>query len=190
MTHEQLHFTYQTKNLVNGKTYIGVHSTNNLDDGYIGSGKLLKKAIAKYGIEKFNCTTLCFFETAEEAYEEEEYLVNVDWVSCNKNYNLVVGGVGGNKVEWTPEMRTKFSRLRKGQVIPEHVRRATAEANKSRVWTKESKRSVSRLVIDLQTGIYYDSAREAADLLGHTYNTLQDWLRKPNRNKTSLKYAE
>ena len=54
------HFTYQTKCLINNKTYIGVHSTKNLKDSYIGSGIALKKAIAKHGRKNFVCTILSF----------------------------------------------------------------------------------------------------------------------------------
>lgn len=88
-------YTYQTKNLINNKTYIGVHSTNNLNDGYIGSGKLLKQAIKKYGKKNFTCTILCFFDTIHEAYQEELFLVDQIWVESTDNYNISLGGNGG-----------------------------------------------------------------------------------------------
>ena len=49
----QYYMVYKTTNLVNNKYYIGVHATNDLNDGYFGSGKNLKQAIKKYGKEHF-----------------------------------------------------------------------------------------------------------------------------------------
>ena len=48
------HFLYKTTNLINNKYYYCVHSTKNLNDGYLGSGKYLKRSINKYGKENFN----------------------------------------------------------------------------------------------------------------------------------------
>lgn len=87
-------FTYQTKNLINGKTYIGAHSTDNLNDGYLGSGIALQQAIKKYGYENFISIPLAFFDTAKEAFEEEKWLVDKNWISNNYNYNLAIGGKG------------------------------------------------------------------------------------------------
>lgn len=88
----QYHFVYQTKNLINNKTYIGRHSTNNINDGYIGSGTLLKRAIRKYGKENFECIHMCYFDTYIESVEEEKFLVTREYCSNDNNYNLVEGG--------------------------------------------------------------------------------------------------
>ena len=88
-------FVYEIKNLTNGKIYIGVHRTENIDDGYMGSGVALRKDQKEIGIENFERTILKFFESEEAMYNEEAIIVNRAFVKREDTYNLVVGG---NKV--------------------------------------------------------------------------------------------
>lgn len=88
------HYVYKITNNVNGKFYIGIHSTNNLQDGYTGSGTLLKIAIKKYGISNFTKEILESFNTRKEAFDHERSLVTKDLVKERSCYNLCEGGVG------------------------------------------------------------------------------------------------
>lgn len=89
------HIIYQTRNSVNGKIYIGAHTTSNLDDGYIGSGKILKRAIDKHGIENFTREILYIFDNKEEMYQKEKELVNEEFLERDDVYNIKLGGRGG-----------------------------------------------------------------------------------------------
>jgi hypothetical protein len=87
-------FVYETKNLINGKIYIGVH-VGKIDDSYLGSGTYLSAAILKYGRENFTRKILYVTESIDEAYELEKTIVTEDFVKLNSNYNLKPGGKGG-----------------------------------------------------------------------------------------------
>ena len=85
------YFVYKTTNVKNGKIYIGVHR-GDVDDGYLGSGKLIKQAIKKHGVESFVREILFEYERLEDALLKESEIVNPDFIKRPDVYNLVVGG--------------------------------------------------------------------------------------------------
>jgi hypothetical protein len=83
---------YKITNQINGKFYIGKHKTKNLYDQYMGSGKLIRQAIIKYGIENFTKEYVAIYNTNKKMCIAERVYVIID---DNQSYNLRVGGDGG-----------------------------------------------------------------------------------------------
>ena len=105
---------YKTTNLVNGKMYIGKHQTSNVDDLYLGSGKILKYAIAKYGKNNFKREWIMFCEDEEEMNLMERIYVDETWISRSDTYNIGLGGEGGHVwIGKPPNLGKKMSKENK-----------------------------------------------------------------------------
>ena len=86
---------YLTTNNVNGKKYVGMLSGHK--KYYLGSGKLLTRAIQKYGKENFTRETLEFCSSEDDLrIAEQKWISHFDAVNNPMFYNLCEGGRGGN----------------------------------------------------------------------------------------------
>ena len=85
------HYIYLITNIITNKKYIGVHSTNNLNDGYMGSSKSLKKDIKLLGKQNFVKEILETFPSRELAEGREKQLVTKKEVLSDDYYNNTVG---------------------------------------------------------------------------------------------------
>jgi hypothetical protein len=92
----KFHYIYKiTRNDGSGKFYIGMHSTDDLDDGYFGSGQRLWKSINKHGKEKHSKEILEFLPSRKELKDRERELVNEELLGDKCCMNLKLGGDGG-----------------------------------------------------------------------------------------------
>jgi len=90
----KFHYFYKIINKINNKFYFGIHSTNDINDNYIGSGVILKTAYKKYGIENFEKHILKFFSDRKSLLEYEKEIVCKDLVDNCSCYNITIGGKG------------------------------------------------------------------------------------------------
>lgn len=103
------HCVYITTNLINGKQYVGDHTTKNLNDNYLGSGIYLINAIKKYGRHNFIFKILYLFPTRQKAHEAEIMYINKYNTLRPFGYNISpTGGVknGGTHSEETKKTLT------------------------------------------------------------------------------------
>lgn len=122
------HYIYKTTNLINGKFYIGMHSTFNIEDGYLGSGKILSYSIKKYGKENFKIEIIEFLANRDLLKEREHELVNESLIKDPQCMNIRLGGGGMQKgSEISDETKLKISLNSKSGT--DEVRKKISEGN-------------------------------------------------------------
>src|SRR5687767_13270786 len=86
--HVYTDFIYRWVHRVSGKWYLGSHY-GCLEDGYIGSGVIFKKALDKHGVEAFEreIIALTWCTRRELLNIEEEILIAVDARGDQMSYN-------------------------------------------------------------------------------------------------------
>ena len=92
---KRFHFTYKTTNLINNRYYLGMHSTNRVNDGYLGSGKRLYYELSKYGRDNFKFEILEQFTSREELVQAEINLITEQDLKNTNCLNCKPGGSGG-----------------------------------------------------------------------------------------------
>lgn len=137
------YYIYKTTNLINQKQYIGKHY-GELDDSYLGSGKLIKLAIEKYGKENFKKEILCIVKNNEEAnLKEKEFIKIYNAVESDLFYNLHEGGDGGNNNQKISESLSGHNHPMYGK---HHSQETKDKLRKSSLsyWTDEKRQKRSR----------------------------------------------
>lgn len=109
---KQYNYFYKTTNLLNGKFYYGIHSTDRMNDGYKGSGKVIKAAFLKYGKSNFQKEIIAFYPTRKEASDHEAIIVTEELINDDMCYNCVGGG--NNSYIISEETRKKLSLANSG----------------------------------------------------------------------------
>lgn len=90
-------YVYVVKNSVNDKIYVGSHTTDNINDGYLGSSRSFLKEIDNLGKDKFNGTIIQFFAHHEDAKDYERNLLELLFRdNSHRLYNRNILGTGGN----------------------------------------------------------------------------------------------
>jgi len=114
-----MHYLYKTINMINEKFYVGMHSTDDLNDGYLGSGKYLRRSINKYGKENFKIEFLEFFNNRNDLIERERDFVSTNFIKDSLCMNLRTGGtcapisnLGSKRSEETKLKMSKWIRTK------------------------------------------------------------------------------
>jgi len=147
---KKYHYTYKTTNLINNRYYLGMHSTNRLDDGYLGSGKRLYYELNKYGRDNFKFEILEQFNSRQELIQAEVNLITEQDLRNPNCLNLKSGGQGGFISTEQQEHRSKCANKRLNEKLQNDeafrrewktnlingLKRSYSEGRKDRKWGK------------------------------------------------------
>lgn len=143
---KKYHFIYKTTCLITKRYYLGMHSTDNLNDGYIGSGTIISRSIKKYGKENHSIEILEHLFDRISLKKREYELITEEIINDPMCMNLALGG----GYQW-PLSQTPIARLSRKEGLKKFwdsdksssVRQAISKAVKKRLESKEARDKLS-----------------------------------------------
>jgi group I intron endonuclease len=158
-------FLYKITNLINQKVYVGVHSTDNINDGYMGSGKQIQAAIKKYGILNFKKEILEYFDTEDQMYLKEAQVVDINFVNDRTTYNMTLGG---NKpprnnltgIKRSAETKQKIREANLGKKASEETKAKMVKSGGHRKGTSQLEETKTKIRNARVTQVFSQSTRK------------------------------
>jgi len=158
---KKYNYIYKITHKESKKIYIGIHSTNNMDDKYYANGvyeasknsknewtKLnrgieknnmhMKNALVKYGKKAFEREIIEICKSRKKLIEREAELVTKDFIERNDTYNHRTGGYANT--EFSDAVREKIST--NNPMHRKDIRKKVSKAVKES-WTEERKLNFS-----------------------------------------------
>ena len=166
---KKYHFIYKTTNKINGKYYIGLHTTNNIEDGYLGSGKYLRYSVNKYGPENFEREILEYYDNTKDLKDRERQLVDDKLLNDPMCMNLTYGGDGN----W--EYLNSNSDVQRKKAIKSNAKQKILRETDPK-WVEQRFASASKAMIE-----QYRS--------GDRVPNMPDWNGKKHRDETKKKIS-
>lgn len=195
---KKYHFIYKTTNLLSGRYYIGMHSTNTLDDGYLGSGTYLRLAIKKHGKENFKREILEFCTSRKELKLIEKKIVNLREIAKQECMNLRVGGGGEDyKKPIATKTRKKMSESHLGlpsgmlgKTHTEETRKKISEAGKGRFVSDIHRKKISEWSKQRWNDISDNDRQSMKSKFIHNIPHTEDSKLKMSKSHTGKKLSE
>ena len=155
----------------------------------------LYNSLLKYGVENhiFEIIEECSFD---ELFKRESYFgIMFNVLDRIKGLNLVLPDSEGKKFVISEESKKRRSNAQLGKKASEETKRKQSKVQTGRKHSKETKKKMSlsninsKLILDLETGIFYQNTKEASTAIGINRNYLKNMLNGNRKNKTSLIYC-
>lgn len=165
---KNIHYIYRTKCLVTGTWYVGMHSTCDINDGYMGSGVRLRRSIRKYGVNNHIKDIVEFFENRDLLVEAEKKAITSEMITDINCMNLMPGGNGG----FISDEQQKHRSICANKVLNEKLKNDTVFKEQ---WLKKMKFGIQKAMDEGKMKTWKDN-----------YN----WIGKKHSEETKQKMSE
>ena len=149
----KFHYLYKTICLVTGKWYVGIHSTDDMNDGYMGSGKRLWLSIKKYGKENHRLKILeRDFADRKSLCLREAEVINQDFLNDSLCMNIILGGekAAGRSGPHSEETKRKMSKSHKlwheQNDVSFETRKKIGAAHRGKFVTPETGQKIAKIL--------------------------------------------
>jgi group I intron endonuclease len=192
----------------NGKIYIG--SSINIEKRIKHYNSVscknqtkLYNSIKKYGWENHKLEIIKECEI-EQLYHFERFYGEKYNVLSSDGLNLILPKIGELKVGVSDETRLKMSISKQGNkntfLGKTHTQEAKLKISLSQLGRKHTlehrmkvsmnnAKNLAKIVIDKNTGVFYESCKEVSDLYGIKNSTMRARLNGTNKNNTQFSYC-